>query len=432
MGGDISVSSSLGEGTKVTVSLPLQVAQKSFPTGDSVADLQFGVITDSDLVFEMIESHLMRRGIGSAKIPTAQLNGASAYEHLIIDYDPMTMDYRYFKELKKFAIKPCIFITHLSDKLPEPNQLQGQCITKPIVANQLWSAINVLSGSTSSGTPVDQGSSKVLNEKSKLILVAEDVPTNQKIVSEMIRLLGHEVHIANNGEEAIESFKSNRYDIVFMDCQMPIKDGYEATAEIRKHEISCGLNPVTILALTAGAGKEIVSKCEESGMNGYISKPFTMSDIEQWTGRCRPENALDEDFSSSAFNSLKQTQREAQPAKNDIFNKAAIDSILEVERQTGKPLLAPIFSGYQEQMNSKVEQLRADIAKNDSVCIYKSAHAIKSMSANIGAKRITEISAAIEARGRRNDLGGLVDEVQALEAAYKEFIENFRSDYSTT
>lgn len=432
MGGDISVSSSPGEGTKVTVSLPLQVAQNSISAEDSVVDLQFGVITDSDLVFEMIESHLMRRGTGSEKIPSTQLSDANAYEHLIIDYDPMTMDRNFLEELEKIASNPCIFITHLSDKLPEPTPLQAQCITKPIVANQLWGAIDILSGSTSSGTPAEQGPRRELNDKSKLILVAEDVPTNQKIVTEMIRLLGHEVHIANNGEEAIESFKNNRYDIVFMDCQMPIKDGYEATAEIRKHEISSGLNPVTILALTAGAGSEIVSKCEESGMNGYISKPFTMSDIAQWTGRCRPKDSHNADFNSSTFNSLKQDKSEAQPAKNDIFNKAAIDSILEVEKQTGKPLLAPIFSGYQEQMNGKVEQLRSEIAKNDSVCIYKSAHAIKSMSANIGAKRIIEISAAIEARGRRNDLSGLIDEMQALEAAYKEFVENFRSDYSTT
>ncbi|MFW5711681.1 MAG: response regulator [Spirochaetota bacterium] len=112
-------------------------------------------------------------------------------------------------------------------------------------------------------------------------LVAEDHEVNQQLFKTILENLGHEVHIANNGVEAVKAVKSQRYDLIFMDVQMPEMNGYEATSFIR------GLGVDTpIIAVTASALKGEEEKCQEAGMDGFLIKPFKKKDLlpvlEQW------------------------------------------------------------------------------------------------------------------------------------------------------
>ena len=117
------------------------------------------------------------------------------------------------------------------------------------------------------------------------ILLAEDNPINQKIAQVMLQRLGGEVTIAENGQEARDLAKDNHYEMIFMDCQMPVMDGYQATEAIRHHT---GINQHTpIIALTAHAMEGDKEKCLAAGMNDYITKPYnieTLRDvIQKWT-----------------------------------------------------------------------------------------------------------------------------------------------------
>ncbi|WP_243456468.1 response regulator [Mobilitalea sibirica] len=119
--------------------------------------------------------------------------------------------------------------------------------------------------------------------KKRKILLVEDTPANQKLLQIIITQLGYEVLVAENGLKALELCENEKYDLILMDCQMPIMDGYEATKIIKKQ----GLNKETvIIALTAHAMEDDRKKCLESGMNDYISKPITRSElkttIEKW------------------------------------------------------------------------------------------------------------------------------------------------------
>ena len=113
------------------------------------------------------------------------------------------------------------------------------------------------------------------------VLVAEDDMINQKIIEKMLKSLGHEVHLADNGEVALEHFKEDTFDIVLMDMQMPVMNGIDSAKAIRAHEQENNLKETPILALTANALEQNKEMCYEAGMNGYYTKPITMKSIEE-------------------------------------------------------------------------------------------------------------------------------------------------------
>ena len=107
------------------------------------------------------------------------------------------------------------------------------------------------------------------------VLVAEDNETNQEVASGMLRKIGCRVEMVSNGRQVIDALDGRHFDLIFMDCQMPILDGYQATAEIRRKEQEKGEGIHTpIIALTAHALQGDKEKCLSAGMDDYISKPF--------------------------------------------------------------------------------------------------------------------------------------------------------------
>jgi len=113
----------------------------------------------------------------------------------------------------------------------------------------------------------------------KTILVAEDNTDNQELMKAMLELLGYEIDLANDGVEAFEKWKKNRYDLLILDIQMPNMNGYQVAIEIRKLE--AGIRHLPILALTAGALSGERNKCLEAGMDDYLTKPMTIDILEK-------------------------------------------------------------------------------------------------------------------------------------------------------
>ena len=109
-----------------------------------------------------------------------------------------------------------------------------------------------------------------------------------------------------------------------------------------------------------------------------------------------------------------------------VIDLRAVNNIRDVERQTGKQLLPAIFEGYIRQMEEKLQEIAHDVRSQDSVSLYRNAHAIKSMSANIGAEKVTAISSVIESRGKENVFSGQTEAIVALKEAYHEFLSEFK------
>ncbi len=121
------------------------------------------------------------------------------------------------------------------------------------------------------------------------VLLAEDNLFNQKIAGSMLRLLGCQVTIANDGKQALEKAPSGEFDLIFMDCQMPEMDGYEATRQIRR--IDGPVSEIPIIALTANAFQEDRDACAESGMNDFLTKPVTKKQLGQMLAKWTPHAA---------------------------------------------------------------------------------------------------------------------------------------------
>jgi CheY-like chemotaxis protein len=154
-------------------------------------------------------------------------------------------------------------------------------LTKPVRRSQLFNAIATPAGVGSrppaGETPAPAGSVVRHASSGGRILVAEDNPVNQRVVSLMLRRIGYRVDVVGNGAEAVEAVFQLPYDLVLMDCQMPVMNGYEATAAIRLRETPGGQIP--IVALTASALKGDKERCLEAGMDDYLAKPVRIDDL---------------------------------------------------------------------------------------------------------------------------------------------------------
>ncbi|KGF73901.1 hypothetical protein DO97_06005 [Neosynechococcus sphagnicola sy1] len=109
------------------------------------------------------------------------------------------------------------------------------------------------------------------------ILVVEDNKVNQKLALKQLKVLGYVADVASDGQEALQRMDQDTYDIVLMDCQMPILDGYDTTRVIRQRE---GVHRQTVvIAITANTSTADREKCRESGMDDFLSKPVTQEDL---------------------------------------------------------------------------------------------------------------------------------------------------------
>jgi CheY-like chemotaxis protein len=115
------------------------------------------------------------------------------------------------------------------------------------------------------------------------ILLAEDNLVNQKVACRILEKLGFRVDVAPDGQAAFNAWQSGRYDLILMDCQMPVMDGYETTRRIRDHE--AGEKHIPIIALTAHAMKGADNECRAAGMDDYLSKPIDREQLQQAMGR---------------------------------------------------------------------------------------------------------------------------------------------------
>ncbi len=220
------------------------------------------------------------------------------------------------------------------------------------------------------------------------VLLVEDNPVNQRVAQRLLQKLAAEVTIANNGAEALERLAEGPFDAVLMDCQMPVMDGFTATARIREAERQSGLGKrLPIIALTANVMSEDREHCVAAGMDAHLGKPIVPSQLADCLGRYLVGNKAPHVIDLSALHELTGGDAE--------FERELIETFVS----SGDKCLAEI-----------VAAMRA----NDFETIGKRAHALKGASANIHAHRLSAAASSLESAARANsasDIDGLVRQV---------------------
>lgn len=250
------------------------------------------------------------------------------------------------------------------------------------------------------------------------ILVAEDNPVNQEIARLALISLGCDVDVVSNGREALDALFSSEspYDLVFMDCQMPGMDGYEATKIIREREAREGKAArISIIALTAHAMEGDRDKSLAAGMDDYLSKPFTLEQLVAVLKRRLP----------AAEPNGKPIQKDAfhPPATRHSpfvtpIDTAALDNIRSLQRDGEPDILGKIVHSYCKRTPELMSVLRKAQDRGDAVTVRNTAHSLKSSSANVGALLLADLFREIEAMGRDNCIKNAQDVLLQIEAEY--------------
>ncbi|GFO69739.1 hypothetical protein GMLC_33180 [Geomonas limicola] len=249
--------------------------------------------------------------------------------------------------------------------------------------------------------PCPEGSVRPLN-----ILVVDDVPVNQLISQKFIAKTGeHLIDGAGNGAEAVEKWRQGDYDLIFMDVQMPVMDGLQATRTIRSEERG---SRVHICAMTANAMKEDITICREAGMDSYLAKPVRERDlcavIAQVAGQVLEP-------------ALQAEPRGAQDQAPCVFDR---DDLLA--RLDGAEALVDRFVGmFVESVSGHLLELDAALHREDLAEVYYRAHTVGGTAANVGALQIRALASRMEQIAKEGSLEGVPALFSALQQAFVDF-----------
>jgi signal transduction histidine kinase/CheY-like chemotaxis protein len=239
------------------------------------------------------------------------------------------------------------------------------------------------------------------------VLLAEDNPVNQELVKTMLEYFGCRVDAVANGREAVDACDLAAYDLVFMDCQMPEMDGYEAVQLIREREKTAPARQRTpVVALTAHAFPTDRQRCLDAGMDDYLSKPFRQEHLreitERWLGRKQGAG----------------TRADWTPGQPVPIDGRALESIRALEREGTVGLLAKVIDIYLREAPALLQALRKAAERGDAVALRRAAHGLKSGSANLGAGCLAELCRGLEVTALSGDLAPASQQVAAIETEY--------------
>ena len=243
------------------------------------------------------------------------------------------------------------------------------------------------------------------------ILVAEDSPTNQMIAKSSLKKAGHQVTIAINGLEAIKAYeqaraKSEPFELILMDVSMPEMDGLDATRAIRAKEQTPGYGHITIVAMTAFATKEYHDKCFESGMDGYVTKPVRIDELNKTLEPLMAE--VEEPVAAKAA------------APNAATTPDPIDLSAALEVVGGDvDILREAVALSLEEVPDELTALRTAVSTSDAKQVEAKAHRLKGVMGTLGGFVARDAGQVLETMGEQHNLTGAATALQIFEQEIK-------------
>ena len=235
------------------------------------------------------------------------------------------------------------------------------------------------------------------------VLVVEDNPVNRELAAEQLRVLGYRSDIVGDARSALDALAHQPYDLVLMDCELPVMDGYEATREIRRRE--AGERHTIIVAMTAHATREQRERCLAAGMDDYLSKPVRLqtlaATLATWSRRWADGETTPVEAASDKANNSTQDDQE--------LDAATIAELQDLSEATGDDVLRNLVEAFLSELPLRVAALESALQAEDLHALARAAHAMRS-AAGLGAIRYANLCAAVE----RHAIGGERSEALSL------------------
>jgi len=412
MNGSIGVESALGQGANFWFNVPLVPMENDAPSPQANFSGKRALIVDDNATNRMILTHYLNNwGFTSSEAdsgPAAlvELEAAALrnepYDILLSDMQMPDMDgfalARAMIEKPALAGTPRLLLSSGSIGSQAERLELGfkQSLLKPVRQSQLFDAIvDVLQLADQDSVPASRLKEVLLEYEGKRVLVVEDNKINQKVILSQLAKFQLKPDLADNGQEALDHLERQVYDLVFMDCQMPVMDGYEAIRIFRERETASGgglHTPVTALTAHASVGER--EKCLSAGMDDYLSKPASRADLTmvlaRWLGEpSAPEVARAQERAVEKRRSLL--------TEDDAAGSACWDEVSALKRlDNDHDLLAEMIDLFLEEAPKQLAELNAALSRTDFVALADAAHTIKGMAGHFCAENIISLAVSLE------------------------------------
>lgn len=424
MGGQIWVESVEGEGSvfHFTVRFDLQkqpVRRANIPSAVNVQGLSVLVVDDNVTNRRVFKEMLTNWGMK----PILTEGGASALEFLeqaevkdtqidliLTDVNMPGMNgFTFARIIKKLPMYQDVKIIILTSAGQRGDGVLcrelgvNAYLTKPIKQSDLFDAIvSVFDLAEEKQEQIPLVTRHTLQERRRRlhILLAEDNAVNQKLAVRILEKHGHSVVVAGDGEQAVEAYRNEEFDIVLMDVQMPKMDGMKATQMIREEEKKTGKH-IPIIALTAHAMKGDRERCLAAGMDGYSTKPIKTKELFSEVER------LVKGMGKAVARKPKVKLVEEVIDREVLMDRVANDT----------ELLGEIVGLFLEDYPTLIAQLQEAITNQDRKLLERSAHTLKGSAANFAAEAVRQAAFKLEQIGRE---GNLVEASEAFDILKQE------------
>lgn len=433
MGSTIILSSASGKGSTfsfvVTLKRPDEnlIVRHTARHNFSGEGLRALVIDDNQIACEVTEKYLSEVGLSVlAETDPLRTEGllqeaiaeGHPFHFLILDYAMPGINGVSLAESLKEFIEDQNILSVLITSQPGSQSMDSiksagikACLPKPVrraelidVLNMLWTARQegrILSEPVTryaiNSTDFVHSDSAPLYYRDTLVLIAEDNVVNQEVMNSMLRHYGVSSIIVDNGRAALEQIGKTDFDLVFMDCQMPVMDGYEATGEIRKTG-----QTLPIIALTANAIKGDREKCLAAGMNDYLSKPVRAAELETILKSWLPKDKV-------AVQKSETLDSVPQERKFIWEDGSAIDTkVLQQLRAVTGDKFNSILLSFQQNAGMLMTRIEDTFKKEDWTGMKMAAHSLKSSLGQLGAHEVEALAAVIEHCQEPDKLGPVI------------------------